>query len=90
MKVIGKGERDTFIGEFSQSEIQEFLNVHFRDKKDLKVGDEVDLGRGYNFAREVKRSVESINATIEGANQIAVAVGILQELAKGIPEEEGL
>ena len=56
MKVIGMGyDRDSYICEISHRELEKFLNQYYGKRKRLEVGDDLDLGTGYDFLKEIER-----------------------------------
>jgi hypothetical protein len=76
MKVLGTTGDYTskYICEVSHSEIERFLNLYYNKMGKLKVGDEVDLGRGHDFARETKSAMEKTQAFIESNKAIIEAI----------------
>jgi hypothetical protein len=96
MFILGIVDRETVIAQVDRAELKKFFNTYYRSGNhadapnvdDLKVGDKVDLGRGFDFSRDIRDAVKTINATVQGAGVIAEAVGILQELGGAIADRE--
>jgi len=63
MKIIGisQGPRDgQYIAIVSHAEIEKFLNIYYGRMENLKVGDEINLGKGYDF---FKQTIEALGTT---------------------------
>jgi len=52
MKVLGKS-KDGYICEVSHSEIEKFLDLYYGKRARLEVGEEVDLGAGYDWSSKI-------------------------------------
>lgn len=59
MKVIGLIEENRYICEVSHTEIEKFLNMYYGNENlnEMKVGTEINLGKGHDFMREIKSAV---------------------------------
>ena len=57
MKVIGKVSNTKYLVEVEHVEIEKFLNLYYRKMKQLEVGDEIDLGKGYDWHDQTKRAL---------------------------------
>ena len=63
MKVLGTSKNSsTYICEVSHSELEKFMDQYYGNKKlkEMKAGDEVNLGEGYDF---YKATVIALNET---------------------------
>jgi len=74
MKVIGNISYDKYICEVEHAEIEKFLNLYYSKMDKLKSGDIVDLGKGYNFARETKDAMLSTKKLIEDNQNVVSAI----------------
>jgi len=76
MKIIGiTGEhKDEYIAQVSHEELEKFLGVYYGGLHNLKVNDTVDLGRGYNFLKEIKDAFQKTKEFIEGHEKIIKAI----------------
>jgi hypothetical protein len=63
MKIIGttQGSGDgEYIAIVSHSEIEKFFDLYYGKQPRLKVGDEINLGKGYDF---FKQTIEALGTT---------------------------
>jgi hypothetical protein len=74
MKVIGIVDHGHYLMQVSHSEIEKHLNLYYDKLKKLKVGDEVDLGKGYDFASDIKESMMTTRGFIEANKEIIEAI----------------
>ena len=74
MKVIGKIDADMYICAVSHTEIEKFLNLYYNKLERLKTGDEVDLGKGYNFRQETERALKTTREFIESNKEVIEAI----------------
>jgi len=58
MKVIGMIDTKKYLVEVDRVEIEKFLNLYYNEMKKLNVGDEVDLGKGYDWYIETKKALD--------------------------------
>lgn len=49
MQVIAKVNSDTYICQVSHTELEKFLNLYYGKMPDLRVGETIDLGKGYDY-----------------------------------------
>jgi hypothetical protein len=76
MKVLGE-TRDGYICEVSHSEIEKFLDLYYGKKTGLKVGEEVDLGTGYDWSSKISSALHQTQEFVK-ANK-----PIIQSLMEG-------
>ena len=78
MKVLGlaKENYDTeYICIITHKEIEQFLGLYYKSKMPgLKVGDEVDLGQGYNFCRDTIEALKSTQQFLEKNKSVVEAI----------------
>lgn len=55
MKVIGKGAAGEFIVSVTQAEIEKVFDKYAGKMEILQVGTEYDLGKGFDFRRDIQR-----------------------------------
>jgi hypothetical protein len=74
MKIIGQTGNtydQEFICTVSRSELQKFMNTYYSSTPfNLKVGDTVDLGRGYDFAQKIESSVTRVQDLVKGSQEV--------------------
>jgi len=86
MKVIGKKDSSTYICEVDHFEIEKVMSQYHNNLERLEVNDEIDLGIGYDFKREVKdmlhmhkevleRSAKVIQTITNGISFLAIEKG---------------
>jgi hypothetical protein len=74
MKVIARVSVDTYICEVNHSEVEKFLNLYHGKKERLIVGDVIDLGKGYDFAKQTQEAFNKTEAFIESNSEIIRAI----------------
>lgn len=83
MKVIGLAGSE-YIATFSHDELERFFNLYYGKMEKLRVGSEVDLGKGFNFAHQaasalrdtaefIKSNQKVVDTILNGMNYIALA-----------------
>lgn len=74
MKVIGIVDDYTYLCEMKHTEIEKFTNLYYDKMKKMRVGDVLDLGKGYNFHIEtldaLRKTEEFIKANKDVINAI--------------------
>ena len=60
MKVIAKASESKYLCEVSHDELEKFLNQYYGKLGKLSVGQEVDLGQGYNFASRIEAACKDM------------------------------
>lgn len=76
MRILGIASYhgDTYIAEIDHSEIEKFLKLYHNGLTKLKVGQVVDLGRGYDFASEAKATMKATSELIEKNKKVVEAI----------------
>lgn len=70
MKVIAKIKDGKFLCEVTNYEIKEFMNT-FNDRNlDMRVGGEIDLSKGYDFARDAIDAMKKTNDFISSNRDV--------------------
>lgn len=59
MKIIGIAG-DKYIAEVSHTEIEKVMDKYYGNLEKLKAGDDLDIGEGYNFRREIEAACRSM------------------------------
>lgn len=85
MKILGTTkDSTTYLCEVSHTEIEKYLGLFYGKMGMVKVGDVIDLGKGYDHASEIKQAMEktrefvkahqgTVNAIINGLRIEALA-----------------
>lgn len=93
MKVIGKVNTDTYLVEIQHTEIEKFLGLYYNNLKRLDVGQEVDLGKAYNYAADIKRAMDMTREFVASNKAVVNAIinGLrIEELASAADNQESL
>ena len=71
MEIIAKINRDTVLCRVNLDEVDKFYNTYYRNKEiAFDIGDEIDLGRGYDFHRDMKDALKTIQTFVEAGNKL--------------------
>ncbi len=60
MKVIAKISEKQYLCEVSHDELEKSLNQYYGNMRSLTVGQEMDLGQGYNFAARIESACKKM------------------------------
>jgi len=74
MKVIAKIESRRYVCEISHDEIEKFLNLYYNKLKTMEIGQEFDLGKGYDFAEETKEALKKTEEFIKANEKVVSAI----------------
>ena len=70
MEVIGNINHDTYICKVHHTELEKFLNQYFNGLNKLKTGDVVNLGDGYDFARDTQEALKTVSSLIKANEKV--------------------
>lgn len=93
MKIIGIGDgrETTYICEVRHSEIEKFLGLYYGNMKPLKVGSDVDLGKGYDFMRDTTSALKKTEEFITENKKVIDAIFIgIQVMSQRAVEQENV
>jgi hypothetical protein len=74
MKVLGEGKNNSYICEISHTELEKFMNQYYGKMKSLKIGEEVNLGEGYDFYIDTKAALKETSDFIKANSKIIDAI----------------
>jgi hypothetical protein len=77
MKVIGIASENydrRYICELDHTEIEKFMGLYYGKMEKLKIGEIIDLGRGYDFASEISTAMSKTSEFIESNKKIINAI----------------
>lgn len=77
MKIIGitsENYSKQYICTVDHSELEKFLGLYYDKLKKLSPGDEVDLGKGYNYASEIKDAMKKTREFVESNQKVVTAI----------------
>jgi hypothetical protein len=86
MKVIAKANDSTYICEVSHHEIAKYMNQYYGDIKRLNVGEDVDLGKGFDFSVKIESACKSM---VEASKQFESAQKTMTAYALAIAKGTG-
>lgn len=65
MKVLGTADRDSYLVHVSHTELEKVTGKYYGKLKRLEVGDEMDLGTGYNFTSDIQSACKSMREAMK-------------------------
>ena len=74
MKVIATTTDRKVLCEIDHSELEKFLGLYYGKMDRLKIGDEVDLGRGYDYHSDTVSAFQETKKFIEANEKIITAI----------------
>lgn len=60
MKVIAKASESKYLCEVSHEELEKFMNQYYGKMSKLSVGQDLNLGQGYDFAARIEAACKSM------------------------------
>ncbi len=73
MKVIAMGDGH-YVCTVDHTELEKYMNLYFGKMPNLKIGDVVDLGKGYSFHHDTKDALRKTEEFIKSNKQIIDAI----------------
>jgi hypothetical protein len=86
MKVIAKANESTYLCEVSHEELEKFLNQYYGNLSKLSVGQEVNLGQGYDFAVRIESACKSM---AQASKEFGRAQSVMTSYAIAVAHREG-
>jgi hypothetical protein len=74
MKVIAKVDSKRYICEVSHTELEKFMNLYYNDMQTLSIGEEIDLSKGYDFARDTRDAMKATQELIKNNKKVVEAI----------------
>ena len=74
MNVIATIDKETYICSITHKELEQFLNLYYNKMERLKVGDAVDLGKGYKFHNDAEAALKKTREFIDSNKGIVTAI----------------
>lgn len=78
MKIIGISDGHSYSRQYictvGHAELEKFLGLYYDKLKELKVGEEVDLGKGHNHACEIAKAMQATQELIKAHQPIVTAI----------------
>jgi hypothetical protein len=90
MKVIGKDERGNYIAVIGHQEIQKVCDKYYgRDElKELKIGQEFDLGTGHDFRGEIRTVCQAMVDASKRFGESQKTLLVFAQMVSKLPEAE--
>jgi len=89
MKVIAKVQDGKFLCEVTSREIKEFMNIFNDGNLSMRVGQFIDLGKGYDFAEDARRAMEKTEAFISSNKQVIKSIIEGVKVFKNLDDKNG-
>jgi len=70
MKVLAVKKDNKYLCEVGQIELEKFLNKYYGNLGRLSEGEEIDLGKGYDFMIDTKEALKKTSEFIESNKKI--------------------
>ena len=74
MKIIGIKGRNEAICEIGHEELEKFLGLYYGKSEQFKVGQEIDLAKGFNHHREILSALETTRKFFEDNKSVVKAI----------------
>lgn len=75
MRVIGLVDDRTYVCVVARSEIEKYLGLYYNKRLEgIKVGSEIDLGAGYDFASQVKEAMTKTRDFVQSNQAVVTAI----------------
>ena len=66
--------KENYIAVVNHTELEKFLNLYYGKRDKLNVGDEVDLGAGYDYAADISRAMRETRSFVKANGKIITAI----------------
>lgn len=74
MKIIGIVRDRQYLCEVGHTELEKFLGLYYGKMQRLKVGDDVNLGQGHDYAGQIEDAMKKTREFVEGNKNIVKAI----------------
>jgi len=86
VKVIAKASDSKYICEVSHEELEKFLGQYYGNMRRLEVGQELNLGQGYDFAGRIESACKSMT---DAMTQFDRARKTMTDFAVAVAQQKG-
>jgi hypothetical protein len=86
MKVIAKVSESRYMCEVSHEELEKFFNKYYGNLSKLTVGQEVNLGQGYDFSVRIESACKSM---VDASREFGRAQSVMTDYAMAIARSAG-
>lgn len=88
MKVIGTGANGAYLCEVSHTELEKLTDKYYGNLKPLKIGDEMNLGAGYDFRASIKESCKGMMDADLSFDRARATLQRFAIMVSALPESE--
>lgn len=89
MKVIAKASESRYLCEVSHDELEKFMGMYYGKLVKLSVGEEVNLGQGYDFSSRIESACKSMAESMKEFDRArSVMTAYALAIASATPEEQ--
>lgn len=74
MRVLAKASDKVYICEVTHDELEKFMNLYYGKLSTIKVGDGIDLSKGYDFYKDTTAALEKTKAFIDSNKKVIEAI----------------
>lgn len=89
MKIIGKANSDTYLVQVSHTELEKVFDKYYGKLPKLEVGQELDLGEGYNFRSDIQEACREMTGAMKAFDSKRLTMLRFAEMVGALPEQEG-
>lgn len=90
MKIIATVRHKVYLAEVSHTELEKFLNLYYNKLKELNVGQEIDLGKGYDHFRDTQAACSAVKDVVDkGAKFISTLTEGIAMMSRPLPAHKG-
>ena len=83
MKVIAKVSETKYVCEVTHDELEKFMNLYYGKMSRLTVGEEVNLGQGYDFSSRIESACKAMADSMRAFDS---ARGVMTSFAVAIAQ----
>ena len=88
MKVIGTANGSDYIVQVSHSELEKVMGKYYGKMPNLKVGDEMNLGTGYNFTSDIQKACGEMTDAMKAFKSAQETMRSFALMVSALPEPE--
>ena len=88
MKVIGTISDQHYLAQVTHTELEKLSGNYYGKLKELRVGDEMDLGMGYNFTTDIQAVCKKMTDAMEAFEKARVTLNSFALMLASLPPTE--
>ena len=88
MKVLGLVNHDVYLVQVSHTELEKVFDKYYGKLDKLRVGNELDLGAGYNFRDDIKHACGEMRDAMKAFDSKRLSLLRFAELVGELPDEK--